>query len=316
MNIELTEPTIDFEPLDRLTKDLATATSTLSDREARFLVDLYYNLQDNRIRAAGQIRSMNQGTGEPHKTLDWFMSQSERLEEQAKKALHAYGKSHPVGRWMLGITGLGPVITAGLLAHISMEPWKCAMTFKEGEKHCNPSSPHGPACRTHRIETAGHIWIFAGIDPAVGKWEKGKKRPWNAKLKSLTWKLGESFVKTCNLNSSFYGPIYANRKKLEQERNEKGLFADQAKAVLDTKRIGKSTEAYKHYSAGKLPPAHIHARARRYAVKLFLSHLHEKLYYHAFKEAPPKPFMIAIKGHAHYIPPPESGIRTGIKQRE
>ena len=34
-----------------------------------------------------------------------------------------------------------------------------------------------------------------------------------------------------------------------------------------------TTDAHKHLSGGKLPPAQIDGRARRYAVKLFLSHL-------------------------------------------
>jgi hypothetical protein len=68
--------------------------------------------------------------------------------------------------------------------------------------------------------------------------------------------------------------------------------------------VGKSTEAFKHYSAGRLPPGQIDARARRYAVKLFLSHLHEVWYKAHFGKAPPLPYPIAILGHAHIKPPP------------
>jgi hypothetical protein len=53
-----------------------------------------------------------------------------------------------------------------------------------------------------------------------------------------------------------------------------------------------------------LPPAQIDNRARRYAVKLFLAHLHHVWYETEFGEAPPKPYPIAIMGHAHYIMPP------------
>ena len=49
-------------------------------------------------------------------------------------------------------------------------------------------------------------------------------------------------------------------------------------AKLEKYKIGKTTDAYKAYSVGKLPPAHIHARAKRYAVKMFISHLHEIWY--------------------------------------
>lgn len=99
--------------------------------------------------------------------------------------------------------------------------------------------------------------------------------------------------------------IYKARKEYEQEKNENGDYADQAEEILRTRNIGKTTEAYKHYSQGKLPPGHIQQRAERYATKIFLSHLHEYWYEVHYGEKPPKPFAIAILGHAHQIPMPE-----------
>jgi hypothetical protein len=98
-----------------------------------------------------------------------------------------------------------------------------------------------------------------------------------------------------------YGKVYTKRKLSEIEKNDALEFSDQAATALTKKRIGKDTEAYKHYIKGKLPPAHIHARAKRYAVKLFLSHYHETAYIMQFGEKPPLPYPIAILGHAHKI---------------
>lgn len=53
-----------LDPIKKLTKDIKQASITLSKDEARFLVDSYYQMQDNRIRSSGQIRSMDK-TGEP-----------------------------------------------------------------------------------------------------------------------------------------------------------------------------------------------------------------------------------------------------------
>jgi hypothetical protein len=50
----------------------------------------------------------------------------------------------------------------------------------------------------------------------------------------------------------------------------------------------------------------LHARAKRYAVKLFLAHLHEVWYREHYKTAPPIPYPIAHLGHAHYIAPPNT----------
>ena len=54
-----------------------------------------------------------------------------------------------------------------------------------------------------------------------------------------------------------------------------------------------------------LPPAHIDMRARRYAVKLFLSHLQECWYREVYDCDPPAPYAITQGGHAHYIAPPQ-----------
>ncbi len=262
-----------YEPIDHLTKDLRIAAKTLSSNEARYLVDAYYQMQDARIRSAGQVRSMDK---EPHEILLWLVEQNRVLEMQIKGALDRYTNEHMVGDWMRSVKGIGPVISAGMLAHIDIT----------------------------RAPTVGHIWSFAGLVPAV-EWKKGQKRPWNAQLKTLCWKAGESFVKVSGKDDAFYGKIYAERKSQEVAKNDAGDFADQAEAKLKKYKIGKNTDAYKSYSAGKLPPAHIHARAKRYAVKLFLSHLHHVWYELAFGEAPPNPYPIAHMGHTHMRSPPK-----------
>lgn len=261
-------------PIARLNKDLKEATHTLSKQEVRYLVDSYYMMQENRKRADNQIRALNE-TGEPHEVIEWLAKNNRDLENQIKVALDVYSGNHPVGQWARSVHGIGPVIAAGLIAHIDIT----------------------------KAPTAGHIWSFAGQDPTK-EWGKGERRPWNANLKTLCWKIGESFVKVSNKEGAFYGQLYKDRKELEIERNEKLMFKDQAEAKLKKYNIGKTTDAYKHYSVGKLPPAHIQARAKRYAVKLFLAHFHEVMYKDHYKIMPPNPYPIAILGHAHKIEVP------------
>ena len=262
---------MELEPIQKLTKDIRSAAVTLSATEARFLVDSYYQRQEDRKRGDNQIRSMNE-SGEPHEVLSWLADNTRLLECQIKRALDAYSASSPIGKWSRDIIGIGPVIAAGLIAHIDIT----------------------------RAPTVGHIWRFAGLDPTA-EWKKGQKRPWNASLKTLCWKIGESFVKVSGNPDAFYGQIYLQRKAIEIQRNDAGEFAGQAAAKLEKYKIGKATDAYKHYSAGKLPPAHIHARAKRYAVKLFLSHWHEQAYRLYYGKEPPAPYPIAHMDHAHKI---------------
>ena len=253
----------------KLDKDMLKASEVLSADEARFLVDTYYQIQDSRIRASAQVRSLV-GNNEPSSLLEWVGEINEDLEHNIKRALGRYAKANPVGEWSLGIKGIGPVLSAGLLAHIDIT----------------------------KAPTVGHIWRFAGQDPTC-KWLKGQKRPWNASLKVICWKIGEAFVKVKSRKGDIYGQFYTQRKALEEANNN--MLKYQAQADEGAKRVGKKTEAFKHYSVGKLPPGHIHARAKRYATKLFLAHWHEVAYREHYKTDPPLPYPISHLGHAHHI---------------
>lgn len=241
---------------DRLNHDLRAAAARMGNQQARFLVDAYYTMQDDRKRSYSQERA-TLASGEPHLVISWLAVNAETLEEDIRRLLGEYADTHPVGKWLRTITGIGPVIAAGLLAHIDI----------------------------NKAPTAGHIWKFAGLDPEV-KWEKGQKRPWNAKLKTLCWKIGQSFMKFSGNPNCMYGHIYRQRKEYEIARNEAGGNAETAKAILATNRFGKQTEAYKAYIKGKLPAGQIDARARRYAVKILLSHLQMVWYFHEKGELP------------------------------
>ncbi len=260
-----------LEHIERLKRDIRDASVHMSADEARFLVDAYYMFQEDRKRAHNQERSLNQNA-EPNLVISWLAEQSRLLENQIKRALDAYSASQAIGVWSRDVTGVGPVIAAGLMAHIDIT----------------------------RAPTVGHIWRYAGLDP-TSKWGKGEKRPWNAELKTLCWKIGESFVKVSGRDDAIYGKVYADRKMQEIERNDRREFADQAARKLEDFKIGKDTDAYKAYAQGMLPPAHLHARAKRYAVKLFLSHWHEVAYMEHYGTAPPLPYPIAQQGHAHKI---------------
>lgn len=291
------------EAVERLSRDLAKAGSQLSDDEVRFMVDSYYTAQADRIRTSAQVRELSK-SGKPNELLKWLSDQSSTLEKQIVRALDHYTENHVMGSWMRDIYGIGPIISAGLLANISMTHWKC---INSSTKSCKPENPCTVSCKYIKVETVGHIWRYAGLDPTV-KWEKGKRRPWNATLKRICFLIGQSFLKFSNNPKCFYGHIYLDRKKYEMERNDRGDNKELALSLAEKYR--KTTDAYKHLSEGKLPPAQIDARARRYAVKIFLSHMHAEWYRREFKEEPPKPFAIAILGHAHMIHPQDHKERT------
>ena len=163
-----------LDPVQRLSRDLREAAETLSEDEARYLVAAYYNLQEERIRCDAQVRKLKEG-GKPQRVIGWLADQSRTLERQIKAALDRFSANHRFGTWPRSITGVGPVLAAGLIAHTDMD----------------------------HLPTAGHLWSFAGLNPET-VWGAGQKRPWNADLKVLCWKIGQSFMKL----RSFDGDVY------------------------------------------------------------------------------------------------------------
>lgn len=369
----------------RLSKDQIAASALLDPAEVRYLVDAYYAaFQKPRIRFNNQIKAIQRANNqEPHTVLDWLKKQSALSEDQIKVALAGYAKSKDLGRWLMSIYGIGPVIAAGLLAHVD---WT--------------------------VPTVGHVWRFAGLDPSstwLGR-EKAEvlvkdtqeellpqrdfaplverccakvnrksvkyydsvraqgekpsranliawlaKRPWNVPLKTLCWKAGESFVKLMNRPKDMYGKYYILRKVAEVAGNDDGRFVGQAQTKLKDTKIGKDTEAWPWYSgcypAGTtraymaladvfeeaklmsereqllndrkvkpgqgqqmLPPNHINSRARRWMVKLFLSHAHFVGHWLATGNLAPSPYPIEHCGHTHVIPPYNMGEIVGLQE--
>ena len=107
-----------LDPITRLTRDLREAASTLGRDEARLSVDAYYQIQGDPITSANQVRSLSKSE-EPHMVVRWLMDQNQTLENQIKRALDRWTDRGPgsVGK---NHTGIGPVLSAGLAAHIDI----------------------------------------------------------------------------------------------------------------------------------------------------------------------------------------------------
>lgn len=314
--------------IDKLNKDLKSAAIKLKPHEVRFLVDSYYLIQENRMRSNSQVREMAK-IEEPHQLVGWFSENFTKLEDNLKKALDYYSASQHMGIWAREIVGIGPVISSGLMAHIDITKaptvghiWRYGgldstvrWNNRDGMLKELKDLFGNEKVNDQLVEKAARVF---GRDKDTLKKNatNGKgltlmslatslaRRPWNASLKTLCWKIGESFVKVSGHDDDTYGKLYLSRKEYENSKNEAGDYQEQAEKALV--RIGKNTDAYNYYKIGKLPPGHIHSRAKRYAVKIFLSHWFEEAYRHHYKTEPPAPFAIAILGHAHKISSPHS----------
>lgn len=309
-NLDSSAPVEFLEPLKRLTRDLKHSSITMTPHEARFLVDSYYSIQDYRKATNLQCQSMTKAS-EPHEVLSWMFAQHETLEAQIKRALDAWSDEQPMGKWARSICGIGPVIASGLMAHIDIT----------------------------KANTASKVWRFGGLDPTV-TWSKGERRPWNAQLKTLLWKIGQSFVKVSNRDDDFYGHLWQQRKAYEIRMNVEGKLIDQAataaarikrddtdsklwntgcltaidfQAYYDAEPGDRITFAKKHAKAPgsgipMLSPGHIQARSTRWTVKLFSAHWHEVAYRLHYGGQAPRPYVLEHMGHVDKIEPPNLSV--------
>lgn len=317
-----------YEPVARMSQDMAKAAMLIPHKEAKYLVRTYYDLQRNRIRADNQIKALHQDTV-PATVTTYVSNQFAVLEDQLKRALDKYTRGNAVGAWMRSNFGVGPVLSAGFLAHIDIE----------------------------KAPAAGNIWSYAGLNPEQ-VWLPGQLRPWNAELKKICWLQGQVFMKFSKNEKCYYGQLYRQKKEYYMFHNERGAYQEQAARELATKNyrdpasarkeveqedhdndymdgsmdmvqgeafsptesgkplvrlkatdqiVQEDEEDYKrvieYLREGKLSPGQIDARARRWAVKLFLAHLHHVMHVDFYGTEPPKPYAIAHLDHVHMIPP-------------
>jgi hypothetical protein len=309
---------------------------TFSDDQIKSIVRTYYRIQDMRKVTFNQTRAFKEDA-RPHLLVNFIGEEMKHLEDICGSAMDAYSGSKKIGMWARSIHGIGPKIASGLMSYIDIAQcpvvshiWRYAgldptmqwlnkaqaeaiyeeVVGKRGIATQEQLAEMSVKCNRNPLLFVKQMTDLYSFD------EEGNKiaikptrerqlnvmvlRPWNAELKTLCWKIGESFTKVSGNPDAFYGKILAIRKAYETDKNEKGEYAEAAKRQLEKFNI-QNKEVRETYESGKLTPGHIFARSKRYAVKIFLSHYHAVAYELYFGEKPPKPFAIEHLGHAHEI---------------
>lgn len=249
----------------------------------------YPKLTDDQIKAYA----------EPHNLSQYFAENLMYLETAIAYKLKQYVLSKPLGRWLMSICGIGPVISAGLLSHIKME-------YKIYDKA--PGKKNRKVIRIERVQTAGSLQKHAGINPGGGKRIKGQPCDFNQNLKVLFWKAAESFWMQKRLKNDYYGRLMLEKKKYYEEKNAAGGFAERCKEILREKQWKQIYEyengnktSYSYYKEGKLPPAHIMAMTKRWAMRIFCCHIFKAFYQEYFHEESRRGYEFVYGGHAHEI---------------
>lgn len=199
------------------------------------IVSSYYKIQDTKI----SLQSINDSNDSPE-IVDRIVSTLDSIEDIIKRPLVNYSNDTIVGKWAMSNYGIGPIITSGLISYIDVT----------------------------KAATASAVWRYAGLDPSV----KESKSAYSSDLKTLCWKIGNSFAKHSDKENCFYGKLYLQDK---------------------TRRLAKNKTLTKNE---QLTEEHIDAQARRFAVKIFLSHFHAIAYQEHHNQPPVRPYYINIDG--------------------
>ena len=312
-----------LQELDYVSKDLI-----------RFWVKLFYETQRLRIITSNFVRDSKQNelvkNAFIHDAKDYAT-----VEYNIRKQLEQVCKSQEVGRWLLGITGIGPALAASLLANFDITKANYGSNFVSYAGLADNQRPWLGVEKSRAIldeildgrttitdedvmEYSARVkWkyevLYAGAySEKTGKWSKtnliktAAKIPYNKELKSLMFNIACSFEYQKSRPQSVYGRILRERLTYENIMNERGKYKEQAEAIIAMGKIGKDTESYKSYVQGKLPDGHIRLRAFRYVNKIFLNHLFVEMYRVEYGKNPPRPYIIDHSdGQHNVIIPPE-----------
>lgn len=154
-------------------------------------MDLYYDLQKNRIELGNRIGAIEravsaEGESESDVLAEVF-EKAKDLEKSLVPIFKEYASGKPGSTWLLGVRGIGPVLSANLVA-----------TYGDCSRFGNVSK----------------LWAWTGLSVVDGKAQKrkaGVKSNWNAKAKVLAWKIATSFEKQ-PAAKCFYRAFYDKAK--------------------------------------------------------------------------------------------------------
>ncbi|MEM2446286.1 MAG: hypothetical protein QW734_06480 [Candidatus Bathyarchaeia archaeon] len=174
--------------------------------------------------------------------LVWFHNRLYEMEKELQGRLDAWSRNHKLRKEFLNyVKGIGGVLASGIIAWLGEAILKAE----------HPSS----------------IWKYCGLYPGSER-KRGEKLPYNLKLKTFCWKIGQSFIKFRCFGRRLY-------EKFKEETKQK------------------------HPDWSKL---HIHNYARRKVVKAFLACLWKK--WREMNNLPtPEPYAIAHLRHSDLITP-------------
>lgn len=238
--------------LNILFNDTDVTLQHYNQRSMRDIVSAYYRMQSERSILSAHSDKLQESEYN-HDVLNRVSDVFVSIEDSLYPLFETFSLQYKVGQWALLHSGITPVFVAGLISNIDIS------------KAYNVSS----------------VYRYCGIDPSL-TYVKGSKVLWNADLKSLVWKIGQSISKCTTSKNSFYVDLYHQNRTSCQQINLSGGYSHKAKDILTNRNI-KNTAIRRKLESGFLPDVYIDAQARKFVVKIFLAHFHTVWYedYHS-----------------------------------
>lgn len=198
------------------------------------------------------------------------------LLKEAEKSMASYGNAlGPVWDWMVGIRGIGAHTAAKILALID-DPGK--------------------------FETISKLWRFSGyavVDGQIDRASRGEKLHYNRRLKSELHLIAVHMVMS---QTPMYVDVYYEEKARQQAMHPEPICS---KCGAVGQQKGQSWHCTQCAASGRAllyTPDHLHNRAQRKMIKVFLSHLW--LIWREQEGLPVSlPYVAAVLGHEHIILP-------------
>jgi len=233
--------------------------------ELKLLVSTYYAIQKERIQTGNRVKALERSGVQKYTAADLHEHLDEKLKDVedwiAGKVGDRLESIDIHNAWLRHVPGVGPILAGGLISVI------------------DPIS---------RFEKPSALWKYAGLHVVDGKAPKkarGTKLEWNPFLRTLCWKLGDSFVKA----GGYYRNTYDGARQKEDNKAPFRIPIRDAQGYLLVEDIGKIKEGtmigsenfseFKKQAKGKdnvlvtMTDLHKFNRAKRKAVKLFIAHL-------------------------------------------
>ena len=333
----------EIKMIDKASKDTRSKIVNLGQEEIKYIIGTYYDMQDSRIRANNQSKALNTRE-KPNELLSWLRDCDHLIENEIKKTMEHYVKYFEIGNWLNNITGIGPVISAGLIAFVDFEKAKTAgniFRLADLDPSITWMGVKGAEYQIKKYKKELFMGESDKIDEKfiVGLCNKLKRNPtryinasalknnkfseeklrkelskphFNPRFKQICFQIGESVNKQHNRELDLYGKLMQIRKEWHRRKNESGQCLDQANRLIENMKPGVyQKEYYPILEQGKVPTWYIHACSKQWTTKMFLSHFHEVGYRLHNKRNPPKPYATTMEGnHNHYVPPPFFDLNT------